>query len=58
MFVGEPEVTAYQSIGVFGFLKVGIHAVGIEVQRIHMIDRELSMNSRRIFTHREIYTGL
>ena len=37
-------------------LQVGKQTVGIEVQGINMIYRELAMNTRRILTHGEVHT--
>ena len=46
MLVGEPELASHQAILVLGLSKVGKHLVGIEVERIDVIDRELSLDSR------------
>ena len=55
VLVGEPELASHQTVLIFGLGEVGKHSVGIEVERIDVIDRELALDAWRVLPHREVY---
>ena len=58
VLVGEPELASHQAVPVFGFLQVGEHLAGVVVERIDVIDWELSLDARAVFAHREVHARL
>ena len=54
VLVGEPEVAADEAAGVFGLGQVGEELVGVEVQGVHVVHRELALDAGGILPHGEI----
>ena len=56
--IGEPELAGHQATRILGLGQVGKHAVGVEVERIDVVNGELSHDARRVLAHREVEAGL
>ena len=56
--VCEPEIAADEAIGIFRLGQVGIEPIGIEIQRIYVIDRKFPAYAGGVLPHRKVYAGL
>ena len=46
VLIHKPEVAHHHALVIFGLRQVGIHLLGIEIHRIDMINRELTLHTR------------
>ena len=57
VLVGKPEFAAHHAARIFRLGQVGVDPLGVEVQRVHEIDRELAVHAGGVLPHGEIHAG-